>query len=95
MLKRLISLMSLIVLVSVNVGVYAAPLFYGQSYGFVVSDPAAFVAAMDKYRASAAGQQSPAMPVLGQNIVTKHCEWRLRFNSPDQCFLSIDRGYGY
>ena len=69
MLKRLISLMSLIVLVSVNVGVYAAPLFYWQSYGFVVSDPAAFVAAMDKYRASAAGQQSPAMPVLGQNIV--------------------------
>jgi hypothetical protein len=69
MFKHLISLISLIVLVSVNVGVCAAPLFYGQSYGFVVSDPAAFVTAMDKYRASAAGQQSPAMPVLGQNIV--------------------------
>ena len=47
----------------------AAPLFYGQSYGFVVSDPARFVAAMDEYRASKAGQQSPAMPVLVQNMV--------------------------
>ena len=47
----------------------ADPLFYGQSYGFVVSDPAGFVAAMDEYRASEAGQSSPAMPVLVQNIV--------------------------
>ena len=44
------------------------PLFFGQSYGLVVSDPAAFVAAMDEYRASEAGQNSPAMPVLVQNI---------------------------
>lgn len=47
----------------------AAPLFYGQSYGFIVSDPARFVAAMDEYRASEAGQKSPAMPVLVQNMV--------------------------
>ncbi|MEL0218412.1 MAG: hypothetical protein VXB09_12250 [Gammaproteobacteria bacterium] len=47
----------------------AAPLFYGQSYGFIVSDPARFVAAMDEYRASKAGQRSPAMPVLVQNLV--------------------------
>ena len=47
----------------------ADPLFYGQSYGFVVNDPAGFVAAMDEYRESEAGQSSPAMPVLVQNIV--------------------------
>ena len=57
----------------------AAPLFYGQSYGFVVSDPARFVAAMDEYRASKAGQQSPAMPVLVQNMVNGDC---LLYTSP-------------
>ena len=51
------------------VSAYAEPLFYGQSYGFIVSDPSRFVTAMDEYRASKAGQKSPAMPVLVQNLV--------------------------
>ena len=46
-----------------------APLFYGQGYSFVVQDPAAFVAAMDAYRASPTGSKTPNTVVLSQNIV--------------------------
>jgi hypothetical protein len=45
------------------------PLFYGQSYGFVVSDPAAMLKAMDEYRASETGEKTPSSVVLSQNIV--------------------------
>ena len=45
------------------------PLFYGQGYSFVVQDPAAFVAAMDAYRASPTGSKTPNTVVLSQNIV--------------------------
>ena len=46
-----------------------APLFYGQGYSFVVQDPAAFVAAMEEYRASPTGSKTPNTVVLSQNIV--------------------------
>ncbi|MDB2449564.1 hypothetical protein N9W97_02285 [Pseudomonadales bacterium] len=68
-MKLLVKFVSFFTLLGLSITTYAAPLFYGQGYGFVVSDPAAFVSAMDKYRASEAGQQSPAMPVLVQNMV--------------------------
>ena len=52
----------------------ANPLFYGQSYGFVVSDPAGFVAAMDEYRESEAGQSSPALNTSNGS----QCGYKLR-----------------
>ena len=45
------------------------PLVYGQSYGFVVSDPGAMLMAMDDYRASETGEKTPNTVVLSQNIV--------------------------
>jgi len=45
------------------------PLFYGQSYDFVVRDPAAMLMVMDEYRASQTGKKTPNTVVLSQNIV--------------------------
>ncbi len=46
----------------------AQPVVYGQSYSIVVSDPAAAVAAMQKFRASPTGRQQPSTVNLSQNI---------------------------
>jgi len=47
----------------------SGPLFYGQSFGFVADNPAAVVAAMDKWRSSDVGKATPNTVVLLQNLV--------------------------
>ena len=47
----------------------SGPLFYGQSFGFVADDPAAVVAAMEKWRSSDTGKATPNTVVLLQNLV--------------------------
>ena len=41
---------------------------YGQYFSLIVSDPAAVVAAMQKYRNSPTGQQMPSSVTLSQNV---------------------------
>jgi hypothetical protein len=67
-LKQLISILGLTLLTTL-VSAAEEPLFYGQSYGFVVSDPAAMLTAMDEYRASETGKKTPNTVVLSQNVV--------------------------
>jgi hypothetical protein len=47
---------------------HAQPTTYGQSYNLIVTDPAAAVAAMTKYRQSATGQKMPTQVILSQNL---------------------------
>ena len=67
-LKQIISILILTLFITLA---FAAegPLFYGQSYGFIVSDPTAMLMAMDEYRASETGEKTPNTVVLSQNIV--------------------------
>tara|TARA_B110000037_G_scaffold161592_1_gene182527 strand:- start:175 stop:897 length:723 start_codon:yes stop_codon:yes gene_type:complete len=67
-LKKIISILILTLFTALD-SAAEGPLFYGQSYGFVVSDPAAMLIAMDEYRASETGQKTPNTVVLSQNIV--------------------------
>ena len=47
---------------------HAPQTIYGQYYSLIVSDPAAVVEAMKKYRASATGQKMQSSVTLSQNI---------------------------
>jgi hypothetical protein len=67
-LKKFISIPTLTLCANL-VSAAEEPLFYGQSYGFVVSDPAAMLMAMDEHRASETGEKTPDTVVLSQNIV--------------------------
>ena len=67
-LKQIISIL-ILTLFTTQVSAAEGPLIYGQSYGFVVSDPAAILMAMDEYRASETGEKAPNTVVLSQNIV--------------------------
>ena len=56
-LKKIISILILTLFTALD-SAAEGPLFYGQSYGFVVSDPAAMLMAMDEYRASETGERT-------------------------------------
>lgn len=53
---------------------HVQPTFVGQSYSLIVSDPAALVAAMTKYRNSATGQKMQSQVVLSRNIANGQLE---------------------
>ena len=67
-LKQIISIL-ILTLFTTQASAAEGPLFFGQSYGFVVSDLAAMLMAMDEYRESETGEKTPNTVVLSQNIV--------------------------
>ena len=58
----------------VNASVAPAPIMYGQSYSIIVSDPAAVVAALTKYRNSETGKASQSMVALSMNVANGEYE---------------------
>ena len=68
-LKIFISILALTLCTNL-VSAAEEPSFYGQSYGFVVSEAAAMLMAMNEYRASETGEKTPNTVVLSQNIVS-------------------------
>ena len=73
MKRRLLSLTAALVSVLFTASAFAdhhmpASLGYGQSYSLSVSDPAALVGAITKFRASPTGKNSPSRVVINQII---------------------------